>query len=67
MDFLRFTFRDPPHFIGMIILIWIPLKFIHKFVYEILRHWNVRKHGYPPEHCDADGDFRPMDKKDEDA
>ena len=25
---------------------------------RILRHWNIRKHGYPPEHCDADGDFR---------
>lgn len=23
-----------------------------------LRHWNIRKHGYPPSHCDADGDFR---------
>lgn len=25
---------------------------------RILRHWNIRKHGYPPAHCDADGDFR---------
>ena len=25
---------------------------------RILRHWNIRQHGYPPEHCDADGDFR---------
>ena len=22
-----------------------------------LRHMNIRKHGYPPPHCDADGDF----------
>jgi len=22
------------------------------------RHWNIRKHGYPPQHCDADGDFK---------
>lgn len=22
-----------------------------------LRHMNIRKHGWPPEHCDADGDF----------
>lgn len=22
------------------------------------RHWNIRKHGYPPIHCDADGDFK---------
>lgn len=27
-----------------------------------LRHMNIRKHGYPPAHCDADGDF----KKDKD-
>lgn len=25
-----------------------------------LRHWNIRKHGYPPAHCDADGDFAPL-------
>ena len=25
---------------------------------RILRHWNIRKHGYPPAHCDADGEFK---------
>jgi hypothetical protein len=30
---------------------------------RIMRHWNIRKHGYPPPHCDADGDFKP--EKDE--
>lgn len=30
---------------------------------RILRHWNIRKHGYPPVHCDADGDFRPHDEE----
>lgn len=30
---------------------------------RILRHWNIRKHGYPPAHCDADGDFKPESKK----
>ena len=24
-----------------------------------LRHMNIRKHGWPPSHCDADGDFKP--------
>jgi len=24
------------------------------------RSMNIRKHGWPPEHCDADGDFRPV-------
>jgi len=26
-----------------------------------LRHANIRKHGWPPEHCDADGDFKKED------
>lgn len=26
---------------------------------RIMRHWNIHKHGYPPVHCDADGDFKP--------
>jgi len=25
---------------------------------RMMRHWNIRKHGYPPAHCDADGDFK---------
>lgn len=24
---------------------------------RIIRHLNIRKHGYPPPHCDADGDL----------
>lgn len=26
-----------------------------------LRHMNIRKHGWPPIHCDADGDFKEED------
>lgn len=25
---------------------------------RVMRHWNINKHGYPPQHCDADGDFK---------
>lgn len=33
------------------------------FIYNrTLRYMNIRKHGYPPAHCDADGDFRNSDK-----
>lgn len=28
---------------------------------RVLRHWNIRKHGYPPVHCDADGDFKDLE------
>jgi hypothetical protein len=24
-----------------------------------MRHLNIRKHGWPPTHCDADGDLKP--------
>ena len=30
-----------------------------------LRHWNIRKHGWPPAHCDADGDFKSEPEKDD--
>jgi hypothetical protein len=32
---------------------------------RFIRHLNIRKHGWPPSHCDADGDFKPV--KDEDS
>lgn len=25
---------------------------------RLMRHLNIRKHGWPPGHCDADGDFK---------
>jgi len=25
------------------------------------RHWSIKKHGWPPEHCDADGDFKEIE------
>ena len=31
---------------------------IESVVNRFLRHWGIRKHGYPPYYCTADGDFR---------
>lgn len=28
---------------------------------RVIRHLNIRKAGWPPPHCDADGDFRQED------
>lgn len=28
-----------------------------------MRMVSIRKHGWPPAHCDADGDLRPIEKK----
>lgn len=30
-----------------------------------LRHMNIRKHGWPPSHCDADGDFKSGEAKEQ--
>jgi hypothetical protein len=48
-------------------LAWLVAWTIHiTYAYCInrpLRHMNIRKHGWPPVHCDGDGDFRKEDEK----
>lgn len=55
------------NFIGMIMLIYFIL---HYGVNSMIRMWGrfmrmlmVRKHGWPPPHLDADGDWKPETKK----
>ncbi len=64
MTFLEFTFRSFWTFIGVLILISVPLNFLFRVWNRFWRHLSIRKHGYPPAHCDADGDF--PKKKDDD-
>jgi len=40
------------------IIISAPVRIVTIAINRPLRHWNIRKHGYPPKHCDADGDFK---------
>ena len=35
---------------------------IIRISFRLFRHLNIRKHGWPPEHCDADGDFEKEDE-----
>ena len=57
MEILELIFRNFWTFIGSFLLIgligYIPVNFVNC----ILRHRNIRKHGYP-ENCDADGEFK---------
>jgi len=57
MEFLKFILSDFWIFLGFIIVLGTVLDFILKMYNRTMRHWNIRKHGYPPQHCDADGDF----------
>lgn len=45
------------------ICLFLGLGFSVKLVNRIMRHWNIHKHGYPPPHCDADGDFKETEKE----
>lgn len=49
-------------FIGFIIILSIIGNFLFIVVNRIIRGFNIRKHGYPPSHCDADGDFKEDEK-----
>jgi hypothetical protein len=60
-EFLDLMFRSFWTFCGMWFLIAtvmsLTLNFLFKAWNRFWRHWSIRKHGYPPRHCNADGDF----------
>lgn len=37
-------------------LAWLILQLLCFSINRPLRHWRILKHGWPPAHCDADGD-----------
>ena len=51
--------------LGFTIIIVQFLTFFFKMYNRTLRHRNIMKYGYPPEHCDADGEFRQIKKNDD--
>jgi len=50
------------NFLGYWIMVFVflqaPIRLIMFLINRPLRHYNINKHGYPPKHCDADGDFK---------
>ena len=44
-------------FVGSCVILAGIGQFILIMWNRFFRHWNIRKHGWPPPHCDADGDF----------
>ena len=43
------------HPIMTVFIVWAVCEMILKLGSRIIRHLNIRKHGFPP-YCDADGD-----------
>lgn len=58
VELIKFSLSGFWVFIGFLILLSTVLTAIMFIWNRFWRHWNIRKHGYPPNHCDADGDFK---------
>jgi len=63
MELINLIFKSFWHFIGACILLGGLGNFLLLMWNRFWRHWNIRKHRYPPKWCDADGDFRDTSKE----
>lgn len=47
-------------FLALLLLaaVFLLLKTVFQCWNRFMRHLNIRKAGWPPSHCDADGDFK---------
>jgi hypothetical protein len=65
-DFWKFWYDSP--FLSLM-AIWGTCELLTNIFFRlpnrVIRHLNIRKHGWPPEHLDADGDFKKEEKEDE--
>lgn len=53
MNFWQFASQ---HWFIALAMVWVIAAYAFYIANRIVRHLNIRKHGYPPPHCDADGD-----------
>jgi D-alanyl-lipoteichoic acid acyltransferase DltB (MBOAT superfamily) len=63
LELLKFMFQSFWHFVGCALLLSGGANLIFLMWNRFWRHWSIRKNGYPPPHCDADGDFKSADKE----
>ena len=57
MEIIKFIFSNFWIWLGFIIIFGGVSSFIFRVYSRALRHRSIMKHGYPPDHCDADGNF----------
>lgn len=62
LKLLEFALQSFWYFIGCLIIFTICANLIIQIWARFWRYWTIRKQGYPPPHCDADGDFK-VDEK----
>lgn len=59
MTIFEFMMNSPwLSFFMALILAGLVEAILFRLPNRIIRGMNIRKHGWPPKHCDADGDFK---------
>lgn len=56
-DALHFVFQSFWTFAGTFLLVALPFRFAFRCWNRFMRMLNIRARGWPPSHCDADGEF----------
>lgn len=51
-------FRFLGYWMMLLVIFGIPAKVITLIINRPFRHYSLMKLGYPPKHCDADGDLK---------
>jgi len=65
VNFLKFIFSNFWIWLGFFILLGLSYDFFIKIYDKTSRHKRIMKHGYPPAHCDVDGDFKEKEIEEE--
>ena len=63
MVVLEFIFRNFWTWLGTVSILYVILFHIHSVINRLARNRVLRKIGYPPPHCNADGDIIKDEKK----
>lgn len=58
MNIYQFMVKSP---VLTFFLAWILTGLIFRIYNRTMRYLSIRKHGWPPAHCDADGDLRKVE------
>lgn len=65
MEIIKFIFSDFWIWLGFVLILSGFGDFILKMYNQTLRHINIKKHNYPPEHCDVDGILKTSEDEDD--
>lgn len=57
MEIIKFIFSGFWVYLGFYVIVVALLISIYNFYNRTLRHRSLMKHGYPPSHCDGDGEI----------